>query len=73
MSLERITESGKYIIQHMPTLHISEVWINVHDTTYQVDGDYKDKAFFHHYYTVREHFPNPSSTPGDPLEGEDLE
>lgn len=69
-----LVQSGRYLITHIPTGHISEVYISVYETTYQVDGDYLDKSFFHHYYTVREAILSDyDGTPGDSPGGEEME
>jgi hypothetical protein len=74
MNLDQVIESGQYIIMHKPTCHISRVWIEVYETAYQVEGEFFDKDFFHHYHTVREPIlSNPSSTLGDSPTGEDME
>lgn len=73
MSMERITESGFYLIEHVATHFISRVWITVHETTYLIGEDYQDKSFFHHYYIVREHIPDPYITLGDSPGGEAME
>ena len=73
MSIERITEAGFYLIEHVATHFISRVWIEVYETTYLIGEDYQDKAFFHHLYIVREQITNPTTTPGNPPGGENLE